>query len=129
MPYKKILPVLILCFAVFAGCKKNSENINCESLKNALVANDKETVRSIVNQTIKKLSSREHNAKNLEKLAEKLSAGCSITAEVICVFCIYTYPPQSEIQVTFTQAGSTHQKIIDIINTSDSSTMKFANFH
>lgn len=78
----------------------------------------------------KYLSGLKINLSDEEKL-EKLSVwldckSCVGNAEILCVSCIYTNPPQSELRVSFIVNGQQAVKILDIIMDNP---LKFRTYH
>lgn len=125
---QKITVLILTLIVLFASCKKESDGYNCERLKDGITTNNVDIVKTQVNNAISQLQSNDHTAGNLSSLVTILSQGCGVTAEFLCFSCIYTYPPQSEIKVSFNSAGNTLSKVIDITHSSSIS-MVFRSMH
>lgn len=114
MRYVKIF-CLIVCISFIAlGCKKDKAGNHCEELKNALVANAKDDIKSLVNTYINQLPSQAYTEQNINALASSLSKECSISTLVFCFDCITTLPSMTEIQITVTSTQPTISKVADI---------------
>ena len=130
MPGKLYTLLLLASVGAFAGCKKDSPQQRCKDLTNAIAVNDLETVKTIITKYIDQLSSKTHTEENLQKLVQSLSGKCSITAKTLCYNCIYTFPGQSEIRISFISGGTTIEKTIDISSISTTNeNMKFVSMH
>jgi hypothetical protein len=114
MPYRRISFVLVLFAMLTIGCKKHSSGSLCETLREGMIANNPEQVKSAITLLINKLPSKLYTESNLNLLASLLSGQCTVTANVFCFDCIKTLPSQTEIRLSFTSSGSTVTKTIDI---------------
>src|SRR5688500_703739 len=119
-------PCLLLLVAL--SCTKQDLKSNCKSLKEGIINDDVNKVNSSISKFVDELANKTHTSDNLTLLAQKISAGCSVKVEVLCYGCIYTFPAISEITVSFSTAGTTITKVIDISENS-SKEMKFTNMH
>jgi hypothetical protein len=119
-------------FALFivgiSGCKKEVTSFDCEKLKVEMASNHVEGVKTIINQMIDRLSSKQYTEKNLKDLVNRLKNQCSLSADTFCFDCIQTLPSQTEIQIDFSLQGNTVRKIIDITY-SINNQMVFGNMH
>ena len=128
MHYRKLIFVIIcISFTVF-GCKKDVPNSNCEDLKNAIVADAKDNIKSLITSYIQRLPLQAYSEQNLTSLASSLSNECSISTLALCFDCITTLPSMSEIQLTVTSNQTTISKIVDISYTPDNK-MTCVNVH
>jgi hypothetical protein len=118
---------LIIIFAVLflASCKKDDQ---CQSTKRDLAEKNREEAAAFVTRSILLLGPKAYNEKNLHKLAEKISNSCDIKVELRCFDCIKTLPAQSEMSLSFSYAGTTMVRTIDLTSTKDNET-RFVNIH
>ena len=119
-------PCLLLLLAL--SCTKQDLGSDCKSLQEGITSNDVNKVNSSISKFIAELSYKTHTSENLTSLAQKISASCSVNVDVLCYGCINTLPAQSELTVSFSSAGTTVTKVIDI-SESSSKEMKFVNMH
>jgi hypothetical protein len=120
---------LIVCISFTSlGCKKDSVNNNCEDLKNAMVTDAKDNIKSLINSFISRLPSQAYTEQNINALASSLSNECSISALVVCFDCIATLPTESEIYLTVTSNQSNISTAVDISYTPDNK-MKCVGVH
>ena len=104
-----IIPIIAVIF-LFMCCRKgNLSDKECVNFREGIQANDKERVIKAVDHLLTSYSS-----KNLDKFASSLSSECNISARVLCFSCIDTYPPQTEIRVSFTESIGVIKKVLDI---------------
>jgi hypothetical protein len=125
--YRILLP-MIAFFVLFASCKKDTTDNDCEKLKNAIVSNNAEDIKSAVTQFINQLASKNNSKENLENLAATLSNKCSLTANLLCFGCIQTLPEQSEIRISILSGSTQLSKTIDISYSPDG-LMKIVGVH
>ena len=112
----------------FAGCNKDVlPEGNCEALKEAIAADNKEQVQGQINAFIQSLPSSINTEENLNGLTRTFS-GCDITATVLCFGCIDTLPEQSEIRLSFFSSGSEISRTIDVSYTAENK-MIFSGMH
>ncbi len=117
------LPVLA-SFLLLFGCKKEALTATgCELFLRGLASNNANVVRIAL-----KPSMTAYSQENLNKLIAEIAKGCTITAASLCFDCVYTNPAQSEITFTFTYAGVSMQKIVDISRTLENK-MKIVGVH
>ena len=116
---KQLIPCLLI-LSCFCACKKDKADINkCENLKISLRGNNEDNLKLIVGQYIAAMASQEYNEPNLNNLASSISNNCSISAYLVCFDCIFTLPAESELELTFSENGTTFHKIVDLKPTSD----------
>lgn len=130
MRARYFLPIIVATCLAISGCKKDNDAVEmeCREVKEALKTENKEYLRSQIDRLIANLSSTVHNADNLKALVDAINGECSLNASIICVKCVYTLPEQSELTVTFYEAGTKITRFIDIIGTQDGK-MRFASVH
>lgn len=109
-----MLLTITLFVILIVSCKKDAISNTCEKLKNAIVSNSAEDIKSAVTQFVNQLPSKNHSRENLENLATALSNKCALTANLLCFGCIQTLPEQSEIRISFLSGGTQLSKTIDI---------------
>ena len=126
--YQRFLVIIVLFALLLAGCKKQGSDFKCQELKEAIVTDNVEAVKTKLTGFINKLTSNTYSKQNLEILVASLSRDCSISAELLCFDCIYTLPPQSEIRVIFNSSGSVISKTIDLSYSPDNK-IKVVNMH
>ena len=101
---------------VLISCKKEPVNsFNCSNLKVGIKSGKTDLVKNEINKICVNLSEPIVKEK-VKKLVEIISSKCNMSASVLCTECIYTAPPQSEIKISFTIAGTEYSKVIDIIS-------------
>jgi hypothetical protein len=121
---------LIVCIAsTVLGCKKDTPVNNCENLKNAVVKDAKDEIKSLVTAYINQLPSKAYSEQNINALASSFSGGCSISTLVDCYDCISTLPSMTEIRITVTLVQPNITKVADISYTSSDNKMKCAGVH
>jgi hypothetical protein len=128
MPYLRILSFVVSFVATLSGCKKDISTQECQKLKDGMVLNNTEEVKTVITQFINHLPSKTHTQQNVENLAASISANCAISAQVLCFGCIKTLPEQSEIRLSFMSSGTSIQKTIDISYTPDNE-IRFVHMH
>ena len=112
--------VAIGCLSLMvSGCKKEGANNNCEDLKDAIVINAKDDIKSIITSFINRLPSRTYNAENMNALVSSLSDKCAVSASLLCFDCVATYPSMSEIQITLPSTQPATSVVVDISYTTD----------
>ena len=132
--------VMLLIFSallILTSCEEDDkfENINCEVLTEALVNSNNENVKAEIDKLtvdLKPHVSDNDNfghSQNLNTLIDRLNSQCkNIEASLICYACIYTLPPQSEIEVVVDSLGIEVVRIIDIL-TPDDEILSFHGMH
>lgn len=94
----------------YTSCEKENLNIgDCDHLKQALILNDKEQVKSEIDYLLGL-----YTEDNINSLAETISTNCGIETNVFCFDCVYTLPSMSEIGFSFTDSDSSYHKVLDI---------------
>ncbi|HEY6503539.1 MAG TPA: hypothetical protein VIZ28_06135 [Chitinophagaceae bacterium] len=115
MHSRHILLIVVLSFFLPVACKKESTASGvCQRLQSGIAADNKEEVKSVINNFIEHLTSQTYTEENLNKLAGLINQQCVTTVTVICFDCIKTLPSQSEIRISYTGASGQFQKAIDI---------------
>src|SRR4051812_37642427 len=110
----KYSSLIFLLGLTFGNCNKDTLGMDeCDSLRSGLIAEDFQVVSNALRNDLT-IYSRE----NLNRLAAKISDRCNIATSIACFECIYTYPGQSELHVSFNQSDTLIEKIIDISYTS-----------
>ena len=125
---KKIALLILFITQFLISCKKQRILNDCSDLKDGIINNNINKVRSEINNIIFQLPSQDYSEQNLSNLVQKISVTCSISSEVRCFNCIRTLPSQTEVYVKLPSAGSTIERIIDITYTAANS-MTFSNMH
>jgi hypothetical protein len=111
---KRLLLTIIISVTISLSCKKDLSDRQCQQLKNEMIADNKQEVIKLLTEKINQLPSKIYTEENLNKLATAISDECAITTQILCFSCIYTLPEQSEIRLSFTHAGTTTKKTIDV---------------
>jgi hypothetical protein len=126
----KTIPLVFFLFSlVLLGCKKDSSDLRCQELKQAMNENNVTSVKSLITDIIKTLPSDIYSEQSVKALAASLSNECGVSAEVLCFSCIQTLPEQTEIRLSFSFSGNIFNKIIDISYTQPTNKMKIVNMH
>ena len=130
MRARHFIPLIVAASLAISGCKKDKEAkaLQCGEVKEALKAENIDVLRPQVDKLIAGLSSTVHNAENLQALVDAINGQCGLNATILCVKCIKTLPEQSEIRVTYTEAGTQITRTIDIIGT-QAGNMRFSSVH
>jgi hypothetical protein len=110
---KKYITILSIVI-IFCECKKEPVNINCDKLSKAIIANNANTVKDVVNFYINQMASKTYSPQNLNTLAQNISSQCSVTIGTVCFDCIDTLPSMSEIRVSTNSNGSIIIRVVDI---------------
>lgn len=111
---------------------KTGYHTNCEKLIRSLVADDKESVRVEVNNIINELSLQSgvsfvQQQQDMNLFISRLSECDELEAEVLCLWCVKTNPPQTEILIKFTRNGEQVTKVVDLVQTG--SGFRFSSMH
>ena len=107
--FGRVLQVFTISLLI-SGCKKNSDKgFDCDRFKQGVLADDKASVATALGGLL-----TSYSRENINQLAEAASRQCNINATVLCFDCIYTNTAQTEIKITFTQDGTTVDKVLDI---------------
>ena len=125
---KNLLLTIIISVILSLGCKKDLSDRQCQQLKDEMISDNKPEVIKLLTEKVNKLPSKIYTEENLNKLATSISDECGITTQVLCFSCIQTLPEQSEIKLSFTQAGTNIAKTIDISYTPNNQ-IKIVNIH
>ena len=129
MKATKIIFSTIFLFAiVLTGCKKETvEEPNDIEFCGFVSAEEFNKTSTAIDKYLSGLNNNFSETKKLELFIDWLKAkSCVTNAEILCVSCIDTNPPQSEIRVTFLVNGKTIEKTLDIIM---DKRLRFGNFH
>lgn len=115
------------------SCKKDSDKINCDVLKQAIAESQTEALKTEIDKMISSLNlstSADYadQEQNMNKFVNKLKECEGTEASVICIWCIDTLPEQSEISLKFIWNGNEVIKVIDLIKTADNR-FRFAAIH
>ena len=129
MPVKTTLLSLLILIGLVTACKKDFSDRKCQELKTNMSVDNINEVKRLVTELISKLPSDDYNEKNVTALATRLSGECGVTANVLCFSCIQTLPEQTEIQLIFSYAGTSYNKIFDISYSVTNNKMKIVNMH
>ncbi|MDF2188107.1 hypothetical protein [Paraflavitalea sp. CAU 1676] len=130
MRARHIFSCILAVSLALTACKKDKEGYtqSCQDVKEALKNESKEVLRAQIDRLIGQLSDKHHNQANLEALVTAINGQCGLQAAILCVQCIKTLPPQSEISITFSENGSQIRRTIDISST-QSDDMRFSSVH
>jgi len=116
----KLRLILLLSFlfigSLFSGCKKD-DKITIENDQFCALVSSKsiEATGLLINDFLAGLENSD-KSDNLLKLKTWLEAkSCVDSVSIICNSCIYTYPTQSELSVTFITNGTKSELIMDVI--------------
>ena len=124
--------VLISCMV--CSCEDDFARINCEALREALIATDVEDASVHINDLLEDLQPVPVSGDpygheiNLELFVDRLHANCSLQVEIGCYACIETYPPQSHVSIRLDSAGTDVIRTLDILTPEDSE-MKLRSIH
>lgn len=124
---RKICLFLILIMILDTSCDKEDElsleyNIDCSSLSVGLLEKDLKKVESEINQIIENINSSasrnniERHKADLEGLVEQINKCKTIQVVNTCFQCIYTNPPQTEINMIIVEDGHTSYRTIDLLS-------------
>lgn len=111
----RIAAFIFILFAS-AGCstEDNSNFLTCGEFRQALIMENETVLAQEVNAQIAALPSKAHTLQNLRNLNARFNdQGCTPVG-TYCFACLYSNPPVSEIQVSFTENGTTISKSIYI---------------
>ena len=111
---KILILVIIISATLSSGCRKDFSDKQCQQLKDEMIADNKQEVIKLLTEKVGQLPSTTYTEENLNKLATSISNEYGITTQLLCFSCIQTLPEQSEIRFSFTQAGTTTSKTIDV---------------
>ncbi len=124
---KKIILIcsaIILLTSTLSSCKEHADDTEfCTFIEKAEYNNTASIIDKYLSGQKKNLSDNE----KLEQLRDWLKyKSCVSDAEILCISCIQTDPPQSELKVLFTVDGQHVEKVLDIIMDNP---LKFRTFH
>jgi hypothetical protein len=86
----------------------------CEVFKTDLINEDINHLKTTLQDYADQLPSRKYSKENLFKLADIIKEHCDLVIEQVCVDCIYTLPPQSDIMLTFVLNQKTFSRRLDL---------------
>ena len=114
------------------GCEKDATGADCKALISALADEDKETLEEQIDGMINGLhlanaATMEQQQQNMNLFIKRLNQCNAVEAQLLCLWCVETLPPQTEITVRFNRNGTQITKVIDLIQTDKG--FKFANVH
>ena len=126
MQYKILIFILIIISLIIFSCEEADDNIiedlSCDSLVVGIKMMDSDYVRPIVNKLVTDLESVPSDSdqfghkKNLNILVDRLNDLCdNMIFTLTCYACIYTNPPQSEIEMLTDSANTDIRRVIDIL--------------
>jgi hypothetical protein len=124
------LPACCLLLTILlGGCDKDIAKDRCDEFKEALVADDKEAARDIVELYIATSGSLDNTPENLQKLADYIANQCGMEVTSVCFACADTLPEISEILLTWYEGVNQKKKCIDISYHLATNKMKFVSIH
>ena len=127
-----LLSILITITTVCCVKEKSEPKINCSLLLAAFQENDNMRIKSEIDAYLSDLipepssSEIEGHKENTIHLVSELNKCPDIEAELICYACLYSYPSQSVILVSFNRNG---KKIVELMNIKNSEKMEFVGIH
>lgn len=113
---------------LLVNCKKDA-NLCFEEDTFCAYVNDQmfDSTGQIIDQFLERLNKNASYEEKLEHLINWLACmSCVDNVEILCVSCIYTNPPQSELKVVFIVDDQAIELILDILM---DDTLKFVRFH
>lgn len=121
MKQLSVIGFVLLLLTGFIGCNKDDQLIDSDKLCPHLNIENINKIIPIINDYLASLPSSNsslEDEQNIQALTKWLkSSSCIIDARIICVSCIYTLPPQSEVSFTFKEGEATYEVTLDIIMT------------
>lgn len=117
----KISRLLYLTFLVvtivYTACKKEDMECSNDSVFCAYISSEEyNKTGTLIDKYLSGLKTSLSDEEKLRKLKDWMECkSCVEIAEILCVSCIKTNPPQSELRVTFVVNGKQIVKILDII--------------
>ena len=117
--------ILLTCFTLFS-CKKDKDITLDEKFCALVSSQNYEATGSLIDNFLSTLVN-DNQDDNLKKLKDWMEAkSCVDSTTILCNSCIYTYPAQSELRVTFISNGQKTSMTMDIIM---SKPLKFRAYH
>jgi hypothetical protein len=123
-----LLSILITITAVSCVKERSEPKINCSALLAAFQENDNMRIKSEIDAYLSDLipepssSDIEGHKENTIQLLSELNKCPEIEAELICYGCLYSYPSQSVILVSFKR---NRKKVVELMNIKNSEKMEF----
>ncbi|MBK7132437.1 MAG: hypothetical protein IPH69_06315 [Bacteroidales bacterium] len=126
----KILTGMLFVLMVLFAPSCNKEEIppfglNCENLKNGIINSDSDLIGQEITKVLQGLDPKPtaedivgHEA-NFDILFQRLSPCDFKTAQIVCYFCGFASPPQSEVVITAYKGSEPFTLVIDIITPRD----------
>jgi len=105
---------VVLWIIITYGCTKSVNSSGCEVFKTDLMNLDINHLKTTLQVYADQLPSREYSKENIFKLADIIKEHCDLVIEQVCIDCIYTLPPQSEIVLTFALNQKTFSTRLDL---------------
>lgn len=123
-----LIAILFSTIITFSNC--NKDDVKCSLDHDFCASIDIEKYNesgTAINKFLRTQKNSLSDEKKLEQLKDWLACkSCVIDAKILCVSCIRTNPPQSEIKVAFNINGQKKEMILDILMDTE---LKFRNFH
>ena len=125
---KLIFSTIFLISIVLTACKKETvEGSNDIEFCGFVSAEEYNKTSTAIDKYLTGLNNNFSETKKLELFIDWIKAkSCVTNAKILCVSCIDTNPPQSEIRVTFLVNGKSIEKTLDLIMDKP---LRFGNFH
>jgi hypothetical protein len=117
----KTFKLLFLAFlsltTMLTGCNKDDVNCSYNTEFCSFISSEEyNETGTYIDKYLSGLKTNLSDEDKLQKLKDWLECkSCVEIVEILCVSCIYTNPPQSELRVTFIVNGQKIEKILDII--------------
>lgn len=130
MKFKPVIWIIgcLTVLMLLANCKKEStfcpeSDTFCAYVNQQLY----DSTGTIIDQFLESLAQNISDEEKLEKLKNWLICmNCVENAEILCVSCIKTYPPQSELKVVFIDGNLNVELVLDILMAEK---LRFVRFH
>lgn len=129
MFYKKVRTwIVILVGFLSTNCAENDfECRNNRQFCNPIQSENLQESGPIIDKFLQELPTDLRSQEKLERLRDWLQCkSCVFHVEIFCNSCIETFPPISELKITFIIEGQETDKILDIMM---SEPLSFAGYH